>query len=432
MVDVVDVNENAPEIIVKPMTSTSDGVAYIMEAAAATESFVALISTLDRDSGSNGYVRTSLHGHDHFKLQQAYGDAFMIVTTTTLDREKIPEYNLTLLAEDLGSPPFRTTRQYTIRVMDENDNAPFFSRQVYDISILENNVPGSYVTTVVARNADAGKNAKVSYKLLDSEVPGGGHISTYVSIDPLSGSLYTLRSLDYDTLQQIKLAVQAEDRGSPPRSSTSTIRIRLVDQNDNTPYLTFPAAPVLHNDTDDDNDIPLPVNPSAGYLALRAEARDEDEGVNGELTYRLLRGDPTLFAVHRDTGEVVLRRWLTANVGDVLELAIAVSDKGRSPHTPTTTGCHHYNNPHAFAHAWKHTASSYGTATGNRHPTGKTGSTSTQSFGTLPSYFAYQHQHHHHHHQQQQQLLQHHQHHHQQQRDSPSINLYGDAVLGQV
>ncbi|KAG7282903.1 hypothetical protein CRUP_018403 [Coryphaenoides rupestris] len=297
--------------------------------------FVALINTLDRDSGSNGDVRTSLHGHDHFKLQQAYGDAFMIVTTTTLDREKIPEYNLTLVAEDLGSPPFRTTRQYTIRVTDENDNAPFFSRRVYDISVLENNVPGSYVTTVVARDADAGKNAKVSYKLLDSEVPGGGHISTYVSIDPLSGSLYTLTSLDYETLQQIELAVQAEDGGSPPRSSTSTVRIRVVDQNDNTPYFTFPAQPVLHNDTDEDNDIPLPVNAPAGYLALRAEARDEDEGVNGELTYRLLRGDPTLFAVHRDTGEVVLRRWLPANVGDVLELAIAVSDKGRSPRTAT-------------------------------------------------------------------------------------------------
>ncbi|CAL8322135.1 unnamed protein product [Merluccius merluccius] len=334
VVDILDVNDNAPQVSIKPMTSsTGDGVAYITEAAAA-ESFVALISTLDRDSGPNGYVRTSLHGHDHFELRQAYGDAFMIVTTTTLDREKIPEYNLTVVAQDLGSPPFRTTRQYTIRVADENDNAPGFTRPVYDISVLENNVPGSYVTTVVARDPDVGKNAKVSYTLLDSTVPGGGggHISTYVSIDPQSGSLYTLRSFDYETLRQVELGVRAQDGGSPPRSSTSTVRIRVVDQNDNTPYFTFP---VLRNGS---ADVPLPVDAPAGYLALRARARDEDDGVNGQLSYRIVRGDLTLFAVNGDTGEVALRRWLPAGVvGEALELTIAASDKGRSPRTASAT-----------------------------------------------------------------------------------------------
>ncbi|XP_071783109.2 protocadherin-8 [Centroberyx gerrardi] len=329
VVDVVDVNDNAPEISVKPMTSSSDGVAYITEAAAA-ESFVALISTSDRDSGSNGYVRSSLHGHEHFKLQEAYGDTFMIVTTTTLDRERIPEYNLTVVAEDLGSPPFKTVRQYTIRVTDENDNPPLFSKPVYEVSVMENNIPGSYVTTVVARDLDMGKNAKVSYKLIDSEI-SGAPVSTYVSIDSLSGSLYTLRSLDYETLQQIELIIQAEDKGSPPQSSTSTIRIRVVDQNDNYPYFTFP---VLKNDS---ADIPLPYNAPVGYLALRVEAEDEDEGVNGELSYRIVQGDPKLFTMNKDTGEIALKQWLAAEIGDVLEMKIAVSDNGRSPLSTSAT-----------------------------------------------------------------------------------------------
>lgn len=323
VIDIVDVNDNAPEISIKPMTSSSDGVAYITEAAAA-ESFVALISTSDRDSGSNGYVRISLLGHEHFTLQQAYGDTFMIVTTTTLDREKIPEYNLTVVAEDLGSPPFKTVRQYTIRVTDENDNAPLFSKSLYEVAVLENNIPGSYVTTVVARDPDVGKNAKVSYKLIDSEVPGGSPVSTYVSVDSVSGSLYTLRSFDYETLQQIELVIQAEDRGSPSLSSTSTIRIKVVDQNDNYPYFTFP---VLLNDS---ADIPLPFNAPAGYLALRVSAEDNDEGVNGELSYQIVQGDPKLFAINKDTGEIALKQWLTAEIGDVLEIKICVSDNGRS------------------------------------------------------------------------------------------------------
>ncbi|XP_040913615.1 protocadherin-8 [Toxotes jaculatrix] len=330
VIDIVDVNDNAPEISIKPMTSSSDGVAYITEAAAA-ESFVALISTSDRDSGSNGYVRVSLLGHEHFTLQQAYGDTFMIVTTTTLDREKIPEYNLTVVAEDFGSPPFKTVRHYTIRVTDENDNPPLFSKSLYEVSVLENNIPGSYVTTVVARDPDVGKNAKVSYKLLDSEVSEGSPVSTYFSIDSVSGSLFTLRSFDYETLQQIELVIQAEDKGSPSLSSTSTIRIRVVDQNDNYPYFTFP---VLLNDS---ADVPLPFNAPAGYLALRVSAEDEDEGMNGELSYQIVQGDPKVFTMNKDTGEIALKQWLTAEIGDVLEIKIAVSDNGRSPLSSSAT-----------------------------------------------------------------------------------------------
>uniref|UniRef100_A0A8C5I7Q5 Protocadherin-8 n=1 Tax=Gouania willdenowi TaxID=441366 RepID=A0A8C5I7Q5_GOUWI len=330
VIEIIDVNDNAPEISIKPMTSSSDGVAYITEAAAA-ESFVALISTSDKDSGSNGYVHVNLLGHDHFTLQQAYGDTFMIVTTDTLDRERIPEYNLTVVAEDLGSPPFKTVRQYTIRVTDENDNPPFFSKQLFEVSVLENNIPGSYVTTVVARDPDLGRNAKVSYKLVDSEVPGGSSISSYVSVDSLSGSLYTLRSFDYETLQQIELVIQAEDKGLLPLSSTTTIRIKVVDQNDNYPSFTFPI--LINNSAD----IPLPFNAPSGYLALRVSAADEDEGVNGELTYGILQGDPNLFAINKDTGEIALKQWLTADVGDVLEMKIAVSDNGRSPLSSSAT-----------------------------------------------------------------------------------------------
>ncbi|XP_047225889.1 protocadherin-8 isoform X2 [Girardinichthys multiradiatus] len=330
VIEVVDVNDNAPEIRIKPMTSSSDAVAYITEAAAA-ESFVALISTSDRDSGSNGYVRVSLLGHEHFSLRQAYGDTFMIVTTATLDREKIQEYNLTVVAEDLGTPPFKTVRQYTISVTDENDNPPYFSKSVYEVSVLENNIPGSYITTVVARDPDMGKNAKVSYKLLDSEIPGDSPMSTYVSVDSLSGSLYTLRSFDYETLQQIEVVIQAEDRGSPPLSSTSMIRIRVVDQNDNYPYFTFPL--LLNNSAD----IPLPYNAPSGYLALHVLAEDVDEGVNGELSYQILQGDPKLFSINKNTGEIALKQWLTAAIGDVLEMKITVSDNGRAPLSSSAT-----------------------------------------------------------------------------------------------
>ncbi|KAL7881180.1 hypothetical protein AOLI_G00080280 [Acnodon oligacanthus] len=330
VVDVVDINDNAPEISIKPMTSTSDGVAYITEAAA-QESFVALISTTDRDSGPNGYVRTSLQGHQHFRLQQAYGDTFMIVTTAALDREQIAEYNLTIVAEDLGSPPFKTVRQYTIRISDENDNMPQFSQTVYDISVPENNIPGSYITTVTARDLDAGKNGKVIYSLVDGQVLGDSPFSTFVSIDPLSGSLFSLRSFDFEALREIEFSVQASDKGSPSLSSVSLVRIRVVDENDNFPHFTYPEF------KNNSADVPLPSNSPSGFLALRVTAQDEDEGTNSEVTFRIVEGDKKLFSIDKKSGEIVLRQKITATCGDVLQIKVSVSDNGKAPLSSTAT-----------------------------------------------------------------------------------------------
>ncbi|XP_056610160.1 protocadherin-8 [Triplophysa dalaica] len=330
IVDIVDVNDNAPEINIKPMTSTSDGVAFITEAAA-VESFVALVSTSDSDSGTNGYVRTSLRGHEHFKLQQAYSDTFMIVTTATLDRETISEYNLTVVAEDFGTPPFKTVTHYTIRITDENDNAPAFSKNIYDVSVIENNIPGSYITTVVARDLDTGKNGKVSYSLVEGKTPDGAALSTFVSIDPVSGSLYTLRSFNFEAFKQVQFTVKATDKGSLPLYSTALVRIHVVDANDNSPYFTYP---VLRNHT---ADIPIPLNAQRGYLALRVTAQDEDDGDNSDLSFHILENDAQLFFMDKKSGEIVLRQSLTASCGDVLQVRVSVVDKGREPLSSTAT-----------------------------------------------------------------------------------------------
>lgn len=330
VVDIVDVNDNAPEISIKPMTSTSDGVAFITEAAA-VESFVGLVSTSDSDSGPNGYVRTSLRGHEHFKLQQAYSDTFMIVTTATLDRETISEYNLTVVAEDLGTPPFKTVTHYTIRITDENDNAPAFSKDIYDVSVIENNIPGSYITTVVARDLDTGKNGKVSYSLVEGKTPDGTALSTFVSIDPVSGSLYTLRSFNFEALKQVQFTVKATDKGSLPLSSTASVRIHVLDENDNYPYFTYP---VLRNHT---ADIPIPLNAQRGYLALRVTAQDADDGDNSDLSFYILEDDAQLFFMDKKSGEIILRQSLTASCEDVLQVRVSVVDNGREPLSSTAT-----------------------------------------------------------------------------------------------
>ncbi|XP_028329503.1 protocadherin-8-like [Gouania willdenowi] len=331
VVQVQDVNDNAPEISITPMTSITAGIAYITEAAA-RESFVALVSTSDRDSGANGQVHCTLYGHDHFRLQQAYEDSFMIVSTSPLDREKIPEYNLTVVAEDLGSPPFRTITQYTIRLTDENDNAPVFSKPVYEVAVVENNAPGAYIATVVARDVDMGSNGKVGYRLADTYFMGSP-ISSFVSLDPASGSLYALRSFNYEVMKQLDLRITASDGGSPPLTGTASVYVRVVDQNDNAPLITHPA---LSNGS---AEVLLPRDAPSGYIVTRVEARDADEGVNSELSYELATGEPSVFSVNKATGEIYLNQVLSHDVGETVSLTVTVSDNGR-PQLTSTAALH--------------------------------------------------------------------------------------------
>nr|XP_038028938.1 protocadherin-8 isoform X3 [Anas platyrhynchos] len=332
IVRLADVNDNAPRISISALrgAGSAAGVAYVSEAAA-SESFVALVSASDRDSGANGQVRCSLRGHDHFALQRAYEDSYMIVTTAALDRERIPEYNLTVVAEDLGSPPFKTVRQYTVRVSDENDNAPLFAKPLYEVAVPENNPPGAYITTVVARDPDLGHNGKVTYRLLETQVMGAP-ISTYVSVDPATGAIYALRTFNYEILKQLDLRIQATDGGSPQLSSSTLVKVRMVDQNDNPPVIIHPVL------TNGSVEIGVSSKTSRDSLVAQIKARDADDGANAELTFAFLEEpQQDLFTINPSTGDIVLRGDLSEELGQLFKVILTVTDNGRPPLATTAT-----------------------------------------------------------------------------------------------
>ncbi|XP_072253769.1 protocadherin-8 [Leuresthes tenuis] len=327
IIHVTDVNDNAPEISITPMTSISTGIAYISEAAD-KDSLVALISTLDRDSGINSQVHCTLYGHDHFKLRQAHEDSYMIVTAAVLDRERISEYNLTVMAEDFGSPPLRKITQYTIRLSDENDNAPHFAKAVYEVSVVENNAPGAYITTVEASDADLGNNGKITYRLVDSVIMGSP-VNTFVSLNSVSGSIYALRSFNYELMKQLDIHIQSSDGGSPQLQSTAIIRLKIVDQNDNQPSIIEP--PLYKGSAE----VFLPKDAPAGYVVTQIKATDADEGINAQLSYKITEGGHLGFSVNKDTGKVHVSRQLTYDLNDNVKVTVSVSDNGSPSLTST-------------------------------------------------------------------------------------------------
>lgn len=74
---------------------------------------------------------------DIFSIDNNTGE---IHTLVKLDREQKSEYDLIIMAYDIGGRPAFTTVQ--IKIKDENDNAPVFLYQEYKISVLYNHTKG--------------------------------------------------------------------------------------------------------------------------------------------------------------------------------------------------------------------------------------------------------------------------------------------------
>ncbi|KAL4640270.1 protocadherin-18 isoform X1 [Arapaima gigas] len=321
IIKVVDVNDNKPEISINLMTPGKEEVAYVSESAP-VDTFVALVRAEDTDSGLNGEVVCRLHGHGHFKLQKTNEKNYMILTNVSLDRERRSEYSLTVIAEDKGVPSLSTIKHFTVQVLDENDNPPRFEKSKYEIFKSENNVPGAYLTSVVASDPDLDKNGQISYSILEGFVEGK-HILTYVTIDPSNGAIYALRSFDYEDVNRITFVVQARDSGDIQLVSNTTVVLSILDENDNPPVIVVPQ---LLNYT---ADVSISKYAEVDHLITVVRATDKDSGVNAELTCSIVAGNEAGYFT-MDPRKCEIR----ANVSmeevplEYLELLVMVQDKG--------------------------------------------------------------------------------------------------------
>ncbi|XP_051559589.1 protocadherin-18-like isoform X2 [Myxocyprinus asiaticus] len=324
IIKVVDVNDNKPDISINLMSTGNEEIAYISEAAP-LDTFVALVRVDDLDSGLNGEVECRLHGQGHFRLQKTYEKNYMILTNITLDREKRSEFSLTVIAEDKGSPGLSTIKHFTVQVQDENDNAPRFEKSRYEISKVENNSPGAYLSSVRASDPDLGQNGQVSYSILESMIHGSS-ISTYVTIDPSNGDIYALRTFDREDVSQISFLVQARDSGSPPLRSNVTVGLTVLDENDNRPVIMMPQ---LWNHT---ADVPLSKYAEVGDMVTVVRAIDRDAGANGDISCSIIGGNEAgYFDMDAKTCEIRTNVSMQEVPLDHVELDVLVQDLGTQP-----------------------------------------------------------------------------------------------------
>ncbi|XP_072295804.1 protocadherin gamma-C5-like [Eucyclogobius newberryi] len=325
-VQVIDINDNVPEII---LTSTPNPV----REDARKGTVVALINARDLDSGDNGKVVLKLPVGSPFILKPSFSNNYALVTSGSLDRERFPFYNVEITATDSGSPPLSSKKTIFVSVSDVNDNPPVFSQPSYNVYLKENGVPGSILYSVSASDLDFGENAKVSYSILDSKVQDVS-VSSYVYINSENGSIYSMHSFDYEKLKVFQIMVQAKDQGSPSLSSNATVHVFILDQNDNAPAVIYPSSAGLGSLSLQR----LPRTAKAGYLVTKVTAVDADSGHNAWISYKVAEAtDASLFSVNQYTGEVRTKRAVAEQDDSSQRLLIEIRDDGEPVQSATVT-----------------------------------------------------------------------------------------------
>nr|XP_061793142.1 protocadherin beta-16-like [Nerophis lumbriciformis] len=323
IIDITDVNDNAPVINVKSLSSpVAENVSPGTE--------VGIINVQDKDSGQNGLVRCSIQQNVPFRLIASIQNYYSLVTTGQLDRELVSDYNITISATDEGSSPLSSSKSIHLSVADINDNPPVFEEESYSAYVSENNQAGSTLCSVSARDPDWRQNGSVIYSLLPTEV-NGSPVSSFVSVHGDTGVIHAVRSFDYEHLRSFQVRVIARDNGSPPLSNNVSVSVFVSDVNDNSPQILYPAP--------EGNSFMTELVPKAAQgdsVVSKVIAVDADSGQNAWLSYHIIKStDPGLFTIGLHSGEIRTQRDILESDSMKQNLIVAVKDNGQPSRSAT-------------------------------------------------------------------------------------------------
>ncbi|XP_034036990.1 protocadherin alpha-4-like isoform X40 [Thalassophryne amazonica] len=315
LIEVLDINDNAPEISISSLMSPIKENSKI-------GTVVALFAVSDKDGGENGRTTCTITNSVPFDLKSNYKNYYSLTVAKLLDRESESEYNVTVKAVDEGSPPLSGTAFITVQISDINDNVPHFTEDSINIYVKENSPVGDIIKRVTAEDEDTLGNARLTYALLESGRKGA-HMSS-VNINSETGEITSLQSFNYEELKTFQFKVQATDSGVPPLSSNVTVNVFILDENDNNPSILAPYSE--HGSVNSEN---IPYSAEAGYFVAKIRAVDADSGYNALLSYHLSepKGN-NLFRIGTSSGEIRTKRRMSDNDLKSHPLVVLVCDHG--------------------------------------------------------------------------------------------------------
>ncbi|XP_067945562.1 cadherin-87A-like [Watersipora subatra] len=213
----------------------------------------------------------------------------LVTVAGRIDYEVVQTLRFTAEARDRrtnGRLAHTVRQEFTVDVVNINDNQPKFNQDYYQVELLENITSRQSVVNVVATDLDLPPYGLVWYQLPADVV--------LFEVDALSGAIYKRDGvvLDRETLEVQQLSVIAFDGpGSPSRSTTVPVHIYIKDVNDNSPY--FMETDIYRT---------LPYDVPVGSSVVNVYAFDAD--VDDSITYSISSADCHLEACFSSYYEV--------------------------------------------------------------------------------------------------------------------------------
>ncbi|THD28080.1 Protocadherin-1 [Fasciola hepatica] len=286
------------------------------------------INATDGDEGENAQLTYWLTGldADFFEVNEKTGQ---VSVRRALDRESRDLLTLQIHCSDHGTPALNASAEVIVAITDVNDNAPEIPEHV-EFSVMENHTAVVPIGKLIVADKDQGKNAEVSFSLIQCFAhlpltddyqsagwPMQDHPSRvnftavktnemlYTFFIAKDGRIYLGHAkLDREKYPMYELMVRAEDHGVPRLSSTSVVKIHILDVNDNAPRFVFPSP--------NNNTIYVARSAQPGTVVAQLHAIDEDLYENGRVSYELQEdrtvAAASLFSLDSRTGQLRLRK----------------------------------------------------------------------------------------------------------------------------
>ncbi|KAM8907762.1 LOW QUALITY PROTEIN: protocadherin-12 [Spinachia spinachia] len=246
----------------------------------------------------------------------------LVSTQGRLDREELCrgsdlcELAFSVLYRRSGVMNFLWVR---VEVMDLNDHSPNFPAPLQEVEISETAGLRMRIPLDRAADPDSGPNGLQTYSLSVNQ-----HFALDVTVAPggaRQAELVVIRELDREVQAMFDLTLVAWDKGNPPRSGSTLVRVNIQDSNDNSP--TF---------EDSTPKVELSEDTASGTTIIHLRATDPDQGANGEVHYSLSKHTPPevqkLFHVDSQTGAVSLRAPLDHEAQASHEVIVQARDHG--------------------------------------------------------------------------------------------------------
>ncbi|XP_048580321.1 uncharacterized protein LOC116612238 isoform X2 [Nematostella vectensis] len=237
-----------------------------------------------------------------------------------LDYERLQMYNLTVVAWDSGKPVLQSLKpaNVVIRIRDDNDNQPVFSRDLYEAWVLENITAGQFVVQVKAKDADYQQNGRLVYSMVRN--------NSKFRVNETTGEIYLSESLDFEETKEYVFGIIASDSGVEPKSSSTSVRVIVMDVNDNVP--TFDRF--LYKST-------VRENSPVGTTAIKVQAIDTDTGSNAKIEYIIASGNTNNSFDIDNHGFVTVNKAIDFETRKIYNLTVMARDCGDPVLTSTVS-----------------------------------------------------------------------------------------------